>query len=189
MIQHGQSVGFFKQLAYLLLIELIFLILYFAALYGFTTIVKSVLLFPVSVIIISVEFFLIWYIINKYFKPIFDNFTTFLISLCCAVTVLLFAVFGPVFIDRSISYQLVFYAVEEGQVNYRDFVKKSAAHVYSKRLSDAIASGFVEEVSPHVIRPTPKAHNFYSLMMTVGNLTNSLQDYQTLKASVHKAEQ
>ena len=52
--------------------------------------------------------------IMKTAKGIYDKFTVFVTGIVYLLGVISISVFGPTFIDRSISYHIAFYAVEEG---------------------------------------------------------------------------
>ncbi|HIF35520.1 MAG TPA: hypothetical protein EYQ71_02460 [Candidatus Thioglobus sp.] len=118
---------------------------------------------------------------KKYFQNEFDPFTTLVNATCIALVCLVFSVFSHVFIDRSISYHIAFYASQNKSINFKEFQAKTATFMYQKREKDAVSAGFIIKNPDGSYSPTLKATIFTTLMVFYGNLTNSLGDYNLLK--------
>ncbi|MDE6887363.1 MAG: hypothetical protein K2P45_01750, partial [Eubacterium sp.] len=70
----------------------------------------------------------------------FDHFTVAVIGMVYFMGIILLAVFGPTFIDRSISYHIAFYAADTGEVDVEDIRDKFSAEIFDKRIHDAVVS-------------------------------------------------
>ena len=118
---------------------------------------------------------------KKYFQNEFDPFTTLANTACIALVCLVFSVVSHVFIDRSITYHIVFYASQNKSIDFKEFQAKTATFMYQKREKDAVSAGFIIKNPDGTYSPTLKANIFTTLMLFYGNLTNSLGDYNLLK--------
>lgn len=114
------------------------------------------------------------------FRKIFDIFSVTVMSLCCAMIIIVFAIFGPVFIDRSISYHLVFYATEHGFVEIDQLEQTFSHATFNKRIEEAQAAGFIVPDDDGRFIPTPKAKLFSAIMKLLGELSHSLENYQEM---------
>jgi hypothetical protein len=132
----------------------------------------SAVLFPV----------ITYFVIRQCFHAFADVFATFMIAICCGLTILVFNVFGPVFIDRSISYHLAFYAAENGSVDEATFIDHFSCGVFEKRMHDAQLAGFINRRADGRYEPTHKALIFTKVMLTMGWFTNSLEEYKSMKS-------
>ena len=97
----------------------------------------------------------------------------------CQLIIFCANIFGPVFIDRSISYHLVFYAVKHGKLDPKDFERRLSGYVFSKRVEDALFAGLLESRDGEV-HPTDKAERFEWIFQTLGEMTGSLDNYQEM---------
>lgn len=120
------------------------------------------------------------YFVKKYsfIKSSFENFLVAVIGFFVLFT---FSVFGPVFIDRSISYHLVFYAVENGAIQEDVFQKQFADSVFQKRIHDAQMAKFLEKTPEGTYVPTKKAFIFSGIMKLIGKLSGSMDNYDKTK--------
>lgn len=115
-----------------------------------------------------------------FFRKAFDRFTIVLMSLCCALIIILFAIFGPVFIDRSISYHIVFYATEHGNIKADQLENTFSRATFDKRIKEAQAAGFIVPDDNGRFIPTPKAKLFSAIMKSLGKLSHTLENYQAM---------
>lgn len=166
----------FKKTLYFFIIYFCFLVVSYLALmkcesylFGFSIFFVSSVL---SVLIpIGTSFFVKKY---SFIKSSFENFLVAVIGFFILFT---FSVFGPVFIDRSISYHLVFYAVENGKIQEEVFQKQFADSVFQKRIHDAQMAQFLEKTPEGDYVPTRKAFIFSKIMKLIGNLSGSMDNY------------
>lgn len=93
------------------------------------------------------------------------------------------AVFGPTFIDRSISYHIAFYASDMGEVNIRDIEDEFSSAIFDKRIHDAVETGFITQEGD-IFRPTAKAKIMTAILKPIGEITGSLETYNQMKESV-----
>lgn len=100
--------------------------------------------------------------------------------------ILIFAVFGPVFIDRSISYHIAFYAAEEGTVNIDDIKDEFSNEIFRKRIDDAQVAGVIKLQDDGTFKPTIKAKIIKGILYPIGEITNSLDTYKLMKSEVDK---
>lgn len=114
-------------------------------------------------------------------RDLFDGFTLGVICLVYAMGILVLSVFGPTFIDRSISYHIAFYAAEEGAVQISDIEEAYSKEIFDKRIHDAVVAGFVTQNEDGSLSPTLKAKVFYAVMAPIGKITNSMDSYYSLK--------
>ena len=112
-----------------------------------------------------------------------DEFTVFSIGCVYFLGIVVFAVFGPTFIDRSISYHIAFAAVEDREVDIEEMQEVFSKDIFEKRVHDAEATGFVI-IKDEKLLPTGKAEVMYWLLMPVGKLTNSLGTYYDMKEAL-----
>ena len=121
-----------------------------------------------------------FYFFKKYsfIKSSFENFLVAVIGFFVLFT---FSVFGPVFIDRSISYHLVFYAVENGAIQENVFQKQFADSVFQKRILDAQMAKFLEKTPEGTYVPTKKAFIFSGIMKLIGKLSGTMDNYDKTK--------
>lgn len=142
-----------------------------------------VIFFSSLVIAVVVPVIVCW-LIRKLFKGLWDNFTTFVVGFVYMMGIVLLAVFGPTFIDRSISYHLAFYAVEEERVDVDSIREAFSTEIFDKRVHDAVVTGFLKENADGSLSPTWKARLMYALLEPVGELTDSLGTYEAMKEGV-----
>lgn len=130
-------------------------------------------------IIVSIILCVIFY---KY--KIYETFTIILIGINYFFIIFIFSVFGPVFIDRSISYHIAFYAVEKENIEIKKIEKSFGKDIFDKRISDAIRTGFIVENKQNKYHPSKKAKIMYNIMYPIGKMTNSLTTYENMKNKI-----
>ena len=80
----------------------------------------------------------------------------------------LFSVYTTVFVDRSLTYHMIFYSVETGQITQSDIKTLFSSETYqAQRIQDMTDSGFVvpSPDDPAVWVPTQKATVFSRVLM------------------------
>lgn len=110
-----------------------------------------------------------------------DKFTVFLGGMIWYLGIIIFSIFGPTFIDRSISYHIAFYAVEENNIYVEDIEETLSNEVVEKRIHDALATGVLTINTDGSISPTLKAKLIYYTLKPIGELTNSMDTYNNMK--------
>lgn len=148
----------------------------------YTRLTKYPIFFGSCLIALVVPMVLI--IILKKCLNIYEKFTIFPIYISCVSVILIFAVFGPVFIDRSISYHIAFYAAEEGKVNIEDIKDEFSNEIFRKRIDDAQVAGVITLQDDGTFKPTIKAKIIRGILYPIGEITNSLDTYKLMKSEV-----
>lgn len=116
---------------------------------------------------------------------LFDNFTLSMICLVYLMGIIILTVFGPTFIDRSISYHIAFYAADEQKVDIDEIRQKFSEEIFNKRIHDAVETGFIEE-KDGIYMPTWKAELITFLLKPIGEITGSLDTYEELREKLAK---
>lgn len=114
----------------------------------------------------------------------FDPFSLSLMFVIYIMSINIISIFGPTFIDRSISYHVAFYAVEKGKIDVDQVREKFANAIFEKRINDAEVSGFLVKNEEGLLVPTTKAKVMYAMLMPLGELTNSLGTYNAMKEEI-----
>ena len=121
-------------------------------------------------------------------KALFPPFTAFLCSLVYFFGLVLLTTFGPVFIDRSISYPLAFYASEQGRIHIDDIREEFSSEIFEKRIHDAIETGFLKDNGDGSYSPSAKAKFMTMTLFPLGKLTGSLGTYESMKEKMKDHE-
>ncbi len=116
-----------------------------------------------------------------------DRFTVFLGGMVWYLGIIIFSIFGPTFIDRSISYHIAFYAVEENYIYIEDIEETLSNEIVEKRIHDALATGVLTVNDDGSISPTLKAKLIYYTLKPLGELTNSMDTYNNMKEDFKNA--
>ena len=95
------------------------------------------------------------------------------------------SVFGPTFIDRSISYHIAFYAVDEGTVDIEEIRDEFSYAIFDKRIHDAVETGFIKEKDDGTYEPATKARIMDAVLKPIGKLTGTLETYNEMIEAVH----
>ena len=143
--------------------------------------------FPVSCIFSCVIPLITYMLFKKRLRGSLDIIAQHLLIFSSALTILIFSVFGPTFIDRSISYHLAFIAVEQGELNKSKLDQTGyTLEVFNKRYEDALVSGFIKKTNKgDAYIPTVKAKIMYKILMPLGKITGSLSEYDSLKEAIN----
>lgn len=132
----------------------------------------------ISIVVISIVVLILWR------TKLFDYFTLFMIGLVYLMGIIILTVFGPTFIDRSISYHIAFYAADEQRVDINEIKQEFSEEIFNKRIHDAIETGFIEEGIDGYYMPTLKAKVMTAILKPIGKLTGSLDTYETLRGKL-----
>lgn len=97
------------------------------------------------------------------------------------MTILFFAIFGPVFIDRSVSYHIAFLAVEEKSINPNKDFRNFSDVILQKRIKDAQTAGIILKKADGIYVPTRKAYFLYNLLVPIGTATDTLEEYKKIR--------
>ena len=116
------------------------------------------------------------------------GFESFLIYICCVLLLFVFTVFGPTFVDRSVSYHMVFLASETGKLDMNIMEEIYSQDMLQKRVEDELKSGMICPVGEQVYAPTWKAKIATRLLKPVGYLTNTLDTYEEFKNEMEARE-
>ncbi len=156
----------------------------------YARVVARPMFFPMSCVLAVAVPVVAYLFFRNQLKAIKDTLARKLMVFSTMLIIIVFAVFGPTFIDRSISYHLAFIAVEQGQLNKQ--VLESSGYVsmvFDKRYEDACITGFIEQTKHgDVYVPTFKAKVMYNIMMVLGKITGSLGEYDSLNKSMDMAK-
>lgn len=165
------------------------LVLYLIMIGIYTRVSEDPIIFFASVVIAVIVSAAVWLILAKFSGPwsvkkYFDGFTLTVMSLFYCLAVIVVAVFGPTFIDRSISYHIAFYAAEEGSIKIEDIRDEFSTEIFDKRIHDASVTGFIELQSDGSYTPTWKAKFITAVLKPLGELTESNETYEQMKRKV-----
>lgn len=160
------------------------IICYLALIGIYTRVSTDPIIFFASLVIAIVVVVAICLLIKRITERLFDKFTIFVIGIVYCLGLIILSVFGPTFIDRSISYHIAFYAAEENVVYIEDIEKEFSTDIFNKRIHDAITTGFLVRNQNGSLSPTLKAKILYHIMKPLGELTNSLDTYYDMKEEI-----
>lgn len=133
-----------------------------------------------AAVIPCVVFFAGW----KFWKRYFDMMHVFFMYVAAVMMTVLLAVFGPVFIDRSISYHIAFYAAEQGEVDMDAVRDEFSAEIFNKRMHDAQAVGVIEMKDGNTFVPTAKAEFIWWILGGMGKWSDTLDTYNDMKEKI-----
>lgn len=160
------------------------ILIYIIYIYIYMRILPEGIIFFASCVAAVIIAIMLGIFINLKLRHIFDTFTSVVISLIVAFVLLLFSVFGPVFIDRSISYHIVFYAARNGKVNMQEIEDTFSKEIFLKRIHDAQEAGFIVSEDEGEFTPTLKAKIFTNIMYNLGKATNCLNTYEDMEKEI-----
>ena len=160
------------------------LMLYILGIGLYTRSSEDPIIFFASLVIGIIVVTVVCLFIMKTAKGIYDKFTVFVMGIVYFLGVISISVFGPTFIDRSISYHIAFYAVEEGEVCVDDIKEAFSKDIFEKRMHDATETGFLVVNDDGNMVPTVKAKLMYYVLKPLGDLTGSMDTYYEMKEEV-----
>lgn len=175
-----------KKLIYFVIGEIIVIILFLCGIGIYIRASSNPIIFFASLIIGIITTTLSCFIIQKFSKKLFQAFTLFIIAIAYYLSTIILAIFGPTFIDRSISYYIIFYATEKGNFYVQDIEKEFSKDIFEKRIHDALNTGFLTQNKNGSVSPTIKSKIMYTVLKPIGELTNSLDTYYEMKEKVEK---
>lgn len=146
---------------------------------------KDPIIFFASLIISLFVTIGVCFAIFRLTKKSFCGALLFLLGLSYFLALILVSVFGPTFIDRSISYHIAFYAAEEGVVKPEELQETFSNDIFNKRIHDALVSDILKEDEDGSLIPTTKCKLLYCIMRPIGELTNSMGNYYEMKGLVN----
>lgn len=147
----------------------------------YTRIFKNPIIFFASLFIGIISVIFNCFFIQKFSKNLFEGFTLFIMGLVYYLGIIILSIFGPTFIDRSISYHIVFYAVEKKSFYVRDVEREFSKEIFNKRVYDAVTTGFLKQNKNGSVSPTIKSKIMYVVLKPIGEMTNSMVTYNEMK--------
>lgn len=151
----------------------------------YTRLSSDPIIFFASVVIAVLVAFLCCLFLLKTGRGIFDHFTIAVIGMVYFMGVLLLAVFGPTFIDRSISYHIAFYAADMGEVDVVNIRDSFSSEIFDKRVHDAVVTGVIKEDHGKLV-PTLKAKWISAVLKQLGEMTDSPDTYNEMKERIRQ---
>ena len=167
------------------------LLLYLLVLGIYARLADNILFFPVSCFLAVIIPLMVYIIFRRYWNKYIFAVARPLLLLNSTLIIIVFAVFGPTFIDRSISYHLAFLAVERGYLDKAELETSGYTKaVFEKRYQDAQITGFITPVDNEVdiYVPTKKAKILYAILKPLGEATSSLNEYKSLLHEISKTD-
>lgn len=175
-----------KKLIYFVIGGVSSVILFFLGIGIYTRISSNPIIFFASLVLGIISTVLSCFIIQKFSKKLFEKFTLFVIAIVYYLGIIILSVFGPTFIDRSISYHIAFYAAEKGEFYIQNIEKEFSKDIFDKRIHDAVSTGFLKQNKNGSVSPTIKSKIMYVILKPIGELTNSMDTYYEMKKKVEK---
>lgn len=178
---------FFRKTGLFLLGVIVCLLLYLMAIRVYVNISKDPIIFMASVVMAVAIPCLVWFAGWKFWKRYFDINHVFFMYVSAVMATVLVSVFGPVFIDRSISYHIAFYAAEQGEVDIEDIRDEFSVEIFNKRIHDAQAVGVIEMREDNTFVPTVKAKILWWFLGGMGKWSGTMDTYENMKAKVKQS--
>jgi len=97
-----------------------------------------------------------------------------------------FAIFGPIFIDRSISYHLVMLAADNNKVEQKKIKEVMYEQMFQKRLSELSNANLIQLNEDGSISPTPKGVIMTNALIWLGLITGTLDEYKQANEALNK---
>jgi hypothetical protein len=152
----------------------------------YTRIFSKPIIFFASLFIGIISVILNCFFIQKFSKNLFETFTLFIIGLVYYLGLILLSIFGPTFIDRSISYHIAFYAVEKKSFYVSDIEREFSKEIFDKRVHEAITTGFLKQNKNGSVSSTIKSKIMYVVLKPIGEITNSMVTYNEMKIKLER---
>ncbi len=160
------------------------IVLYCLGIGIYTRVSEDPIVFFASLVIGLIVAAAVCLLLAKVTRGLYDRFTVFVMGVVYLFGVIGLSVFGPTFIDRSISYHIAFYAVEEGKVNVDDIEEAFSRSIFEKRIHDATETGFLTVNDDGSLSPSFKAKLMYYTLKPLGDLTGSMETYNEMKEEI-----
>ena len=171
-----------KQYIFFIIGGLLSVILYIICISIYIRLANIPIIFFASIIISIIVSLLTTFIIN--IKKIYEKFTIVLVNIIYFLILIIISVFGPVFIERSISYHIAFLAAENTYISREDVENEFVKEIFDKRMYDATIAGFLTKEENGTYKSTMKSKIFYSVLYPLGEITGSLETYKRLKKQI-----
>jgi hypothetical protein len=97
-----------------------------------------------------------------------------------------FAIFGPIFIDRSISYHLVMLAADNNKVDQQKIKEVMFEKMFQKRLSELSNANLILLNEDLYITPTSKGVVMTNALIWLGLITSTLGEYKQTNEALNK---
>lgn len=105
-----------------------------------------------------------------------------LIIFTIAQFLLIYSIFGPIFVDRSVSYHIVEISEDANGISFQE-IKRSSDRMIKKRLEEMVNLGLVVEVDGRYF-PTKKGKVFNFFVKRIEKLSGYENEYYVFKQSV-----
>ena len=177
---------FLKRTVLFVIGVIICLILYLFGIRIYVNLSDDPIIFVASIVLAVLLPAVVYSVGYKFWKKAFDGYHIFLMYVSTVMLTVFLAVFGPVFIDRSISYHIAFYAAEQGEVNINEIRDEFSVEIFDKRIHDAQAVGAIEMKDDENFVPTAKAKFIWWFLGGMGKWSNTLGTYEEMKEKVQE---
>lgn len=123
----------------------------------------------------------------------YTPFENGLVCLTVFCMVFIFNVFGPIFVDRSLSYHMIL-ASADNNIRYteKSITEKTGQGIYRKRVKELQLMGLLQELPDGTVKATRAGQTFSNVALAIGKMTDSLEEYDgfsgELKAGKNEAE-
>jgi len=114
-----------------------------------------------------------------------NGFESFLVYIASASFLFAFLLSAPFVVERSLSCFVYFYAVEEGSISVNQIPNSFMEPFIQKRFNGGVSGHFLEKKGERYV-PTTRAKLFYAVYYPLGQLTNTLSNYQHFKQTVNE---
>ena len=105
-----------------------------------------------------------------------------LIIFTIAQFLLIYSIFGPIFVDRSVSYHIVEISEDANGISFQE-IKRSSDRMIKKRLDEMVNLGLIKEIDGKYF-PTKKGKVFNFLVKKIEQLSGYDNEYYVFKQSV-----
>lgn len=174
-----------KKIMALIMGGVISIVVYLIGISIYTRISSDPIIFFASLVVGIIGVFIACIIVFYCFK-IIDKYIVFLQGCIYFLGIIIIAVFGPTFIDRSISYHIAFYAAEEQSIDIDKMKDTFSNDIFEKRIHDALATGIVTQNTDGTLKATKKAKLMYYILKPLGELTDSMDTYYEMRDKIDK---
>ena len=178
----SNTIKIIRHLLLILFITLVVITILLVYLYWLKKIIPSVNLLNVSVFYLGFILLPLYYCLIK-----INNIPILAItsSLLIVSTTFIFSIFGPVFIDRSLSYHIIFLAEEEKNLNINQISNEAFQYIFIRRFEELDKAGMIKISSQGEINLTYKGLLISKSLLLIGASTNLLEGYNDFKRAAN----
>ena len=97
-----------------------------------------------------------------------------------------FAIFGPIFIDRSISYHLVMLTAENKRLPVKKINDVVFEQMLKKRIEELSQAGLIEVDQQKNILPTDRGKGMTKFLVWLGLVTGTLNEYSVTNDAINQ---